>query len=126
MTPPPSRQNPSGGLEGLAFLVTGGGSGIGRACAMRLAADGAAVTICGRTESKLADAAKQIEAGAGHGGSIQAVTADVTNEEDVREAVASAMEPTGALNGCVANSGGGGGMAPYHAMDTDEFLRVLG
>ncbi len=125
MTPPPVRQNPSGGLEGLAFLVTGGGSGIGRACAMRLAADGAAVTICGRTESKLADAVKQIEAGAGHGGSVQALTADVTNEEDVRQAVASAMEPTGALNGCVANAGGGGGMAPYHAMETDEFLRVL-
>ena len=40
---------PSGGLEGLAVLVTGGGTGIGRACAERLAADGAAVTICGRT-----------------------------------------------------------------------------
>ena len=62
---------PSGGLEGMAVLVTGGGSGIGRACAARLAADGAAVTICGRTESKLEDAAKKIEAGAGHGGSVQ-------------------------------------------------------
>ena len=39
---------PSGGLEGYAFIVTGGGTGIGRACAERLAADGAAVTICGR------------------------------------------------------------------------------
>ena len=55
---------PSGGLEGLAILVTGGGTGIGQACAQRLAADGAAVTICGRTESKLADAARRIEAAA--------------------------------------------------------------
>ena len=92
MTPHPSRQPRSGGHEGLAYLITGGGSGIGRACAMRLAADGAAVTICGRTESTLADATKRIEAGAGHGGSVQAVTADVTNEEDMKAAVASAME----------------------------------
>ena len=55
---------PSGGLEGFSVIVTGGGTGIGRACAERLAADGAAVTICGRTESKLEDAAGKIEAAA--------------------------------------------------------------
>ena len=42
-----------------------------------------AVTICGRTESKLEDAAKKIEAAAGHGGSVQYIVADVTAEEDV-------------------------------------------
>jgi NAD(P)-dependent dehydrogenase (short-subunit alcohol dehydrogenase family) len=116
---------PSGGLEGMAVLVTGGGSGIGRACAARLAADGAAVTICGRTESKLEEAAKQIDTAAGHGGSIQWISADVTHEEDVQAAVAKALEPTGSLDGCIANAGGGGGMGPYHVQDTQEFLRVL-
>jgi 7-alpha-hydroxysteroid dehydrogenase len=116
---------PSGGLEGTAVLVTGGGTGIGRACAAQLAADGAAVTICGRTEAKLEAAAKEIEARAGHGGSVQWITADVTTEADVEAAVAKALEPTGKLDGCVANAGGGGGMAPYHVMDTSEFLRVL-
>jgi len=116
---------PSGGLEGFAVLVTGGGTGIGRACAERLAADGAAVTICGRTESKLAEAAKRIEAAAGHGGSVSFVAADVTSETDVAAAVARALEPTGRLDGCVANAGGGGGMGPYHVQDVQEFLRVL-
>ena len=51
---------PTGGLEGSAVIVTGGGTGIGRACAERLAADGAAVTICGRTEAKLVDAAEKV------------------------------------------------------------------
>ena len=51
-----------GGLEGYAILVTGGGSGIGLACAARLAADGAAVTISGRHETVLADAAQRIGA----------------------------------------------------------------
>jgi NAD(P)-dependent dehydrogenase (short-subunit alcohol dehydrogenase family) len=116
---------PSGGLEGTAVLVTGGGTGIGRGCAARLAADGAAVTICGRTESKLEDAAKRIAETLGHGGSVQTVVADVTDEADVERAVAKALEPTGRLNGCVANAGGGGGMGPYHVLETDEFLRVL-
>jgi NAD(P)-dependent dehydrogenase (short-subunit alcohol dehydrogenase family) len=119
------RTRPSGGLEGMAVLVTGGGTGIGRACAERLAADGAAVTICGRTGSKLAEAAKRIEAAAAHGGSVRRIAADVTREDDVRAAVARALEPTGRLDGCVANAGGGGGMGPYHVQEVEEFLRVL-
>lgn len=115
----------SGGLEGMAVLVTGGGTGIGRACAARLAADGAAVTICGRTPAKLEDAAKRIDAQAGHGGSVRWIAADVTKEDDVKAAVAKALEPRGRLDGVVANAGGGGGLGPYHLQDTQEFLRVL-
>jgi len=119
---------PSGGLEGMAVLVTGGGTGIGAACASRLAADGAAVTTCGRTEAKLQDAAKKIQAAAdatGKGGSIQFIAGDVTNEDDVQRIMAKAAEPTGELDGVVANAGGGGGMGPYHLQDTEEFIRVL-
>ena len=97
---------PTGGLEGMAVLVTGGGTGIGAATATRLATDGAAVTICGRTESKLEDAAKKIQAAAGHGGSIQFAAGDVTNEADVERIMAKAAEPTGELDGVVANAGG--------------------
>jgi NAD(P)-dependent dehydrogenase (short-subunit alcohol dehydrogenase family) len=116
---------PSGGLEGYAFIVTGGGTGIGRACAERLAADGAAVTICGRTESKLVDAAEKVAKVAGHGGSVQLVVADVTDEGDVQRVVEKALEPTGKLDGCVANAGGGGGMGPFHLQQAEEFTRVL-
>jgi 7-alpha-hydroxysteroid dehydrogenase len=116
---------PSGGLEGMALLVTGGGSGIGAACAARLAADGAAVTICGRTESKLDATVKKIETTVGHGGSVHGVVGDVTIEKDVERIVANAAKATGTLDGCIANAGGGGGMRPYHLQDTEEFLRVL-
>lgn len=115
----------TGGLEGKAFLVTGGGSGIGRACAAALAADGAAVTICGRTESKLKEAAARIVPALGHGGSVQTVVADVTEEADVEAAIQFACEATGGLDGCVANAGGGGGIGPLHTQSTEEFLRVL-
>jgi NAD(P)-dependent dehydrogenase (short-subunit alcohol dehydrogenase family) len=119
------RVRSKGGLEGKAVLVTGGGTGIGRACAAQLAADGAAVTIAGRTASKLEDAAKRIAELAAFGGSVHWLTADVTNEEDVQRAIAQAMAPTGKLDGVVANAGGGGALAPLHLQDTREFLRVL-
>ena len=113
------------GVKGYGVLVTGGGTGIGHACAAALVADGAAVTICGRTESKLADSVERIGEAAANGGSVAYVVADVTDEASVAAAVAAAAEPTGSLNGVVANAGGGGGMGPYHLQDTDEFLRVL-
>lgn len=116
---------PAGGLEGKSVLVTGGGTGIGAACARAFVADGAAVTICGRRKDVLESAAERIQASAGAGGRVQAVVADVTDEESVRSLVARALEPTGRLDGCVANAGGGGGMGPYHMLDTKEFLRVL-
>lgn len=118
-------KRPAGGLEGGAVLVTGGGTGIGRACAAALAADGAAVTICGRTQAKLEDAATRIRESAGCGGSVQIAVADVTEEAQVEAAVAKALEPTGQLHGCVANAGGGGGMGPYQVQEQAEFLRVL-
>jgi NAD(P)-dependent dehydrogenase (short-subunit alcohol dehydrogenase family) len=104
-------------LDGWAVLVTGGGTGIGRACAARLAADGAAVTICGRTESRLVDAAATIPG-------ARWVVADVTDEGSIAAAVTTAAE-AGPLKGVVANAGGGGGLAPYHLQDLAEFRRVL-
>jgi 7-alpha-hydroxysteroid dehydrogenase len=116
---------PSGGLEGYSAIVTGGGTGIGTACAAQLAADGAAVTICGRTESRLIDAGKRIAEVAGHGGSVQHVVADVTVEDDVARVTAAAVDFGGRLDAVVANAGGGGGMGPYHLQNTAEFIRVL-
>ena len=114
-----------GALSGYAVLVTGGGTGIGRACAATLAADGAMVTICGRTEDRLIDAVERINVVAGHGGHAAHVVADVTDETDIGRAVAAALEPTGRLDGCVANAGGGGGMAPMHLQDLAQFTAVL-
>jgi NAD(P)-dependent dehydrogenase (short-subunit alcohol dehydrogenase family) len=110
------------GLEGKSVIVTGGGTGIGAACAKRLAADGASVTICGRTEDKLVKIADEIRSA---GGTIQHVVTDVTKEDDVSALVAAAVKAYGGLHGVVANAGGGGGIGPYHLQDTDEFIRVL-
>jgi len=109
-------------VEGKSFIVTGGGSGIGAACARLLAGSASSVTICGRTESKLVVVADEIAAA---GGRVHRVVADVTDEDDVRRLVAEAVEAFGAVHGLVANAGGGGALGPYHLMDAREFMRVI-
>lgn len=116
----------SGKLKGRSIIVTGGGSGIGAACAARLVADGATVTICGRTASKLAEVADRLgHSVADGGGAIHQTVADVTSEDDVRNLVDEVVSTTGSLDGVVANAGGGGAIDPFHLQSVDEFLRVL-
>lgn len=112
-------------LDGRSIIVTGGGSGIGAACAARLVAAGAHVTICGRTASKLAEVADSLGPSVADGGTIHQVVADVTSEDDVRNLVDETVATTGALHGVVANAGGGGAIDPLHLQSVDEFLRVL-
>jgi len=113
----------SGGLlEDHGVLVTGGGTGIGRACAAEAARQGAKVMICGRTRSRLEEAASSL---AEAGTEIEVTTADVTVETDVVAAVDATVTWAGNLKGVVANAGGGGMLAPYHLQDVAEFRRVL-
>src|ERR1700724_3678071 len=74
-------------FQGKRAFVAGGGSGIGRACALALAAEGCFVTVAGRTQSTLTDTVRSIvEAG----GSAQAFTCDVTDDALVQSAVRAA------------------------------------
>jgi NAD(P)-dependent dehydrogenase (short-subunit alcohol dehydrogenase family) len=102
----PARSCGPRGLAGWSILVTGGGSGIGLATAERLAAEGAHVTICGRTEQRLADATARIEAAASDGATARFVVADVTVEDQVAGAVQTAAEATGRIDGLFACAGG--------------------
>ena len=70
-----------GSINGYSVLVTGGGSGIGEAAAAKLAADGANVMICGRTEEKLIAAVERIKTNAVDGTTVAHVVADVTDED---------------------------------------------
>ena len=84
-------------------LVTGGGTGIGRATACELAATGARVVICGRREERLNETAEEIELA---GGSCLAVSADVREPDQVERVVDAALERFGALDVLVNNAGG--------------------
>jgi len=111
-----------GSLEARSVIVTGGGTGIGSACARIAAEQGALVTITGRTERTLEATADRIRSA---GGAVSIVVADVTVESDVARVVEAAVDFGAGLHGVVANAGGGGGLAPYHLQDESEFVRVL-
>jgi citronellol/citronellal dehydrogenase len=91
-------------LRGRAALVTGGGTGLGRATALELAWCGAAVTIAGRRAGVLERAAAEI--GELAGGAVQAVAGDVREADGARRLVAAALERMGALDLLVNNAGG--------------------
>ena len=110
-------------ITGRTALVTGGGTGIGLGSATRLAADGAQVTICGRTEETLVAAVEAVRPLVGEGGSIGHVVADITDEEQITAAVAAAAAPTGGLDIVFANAGGSLHMGPIEAAEA-EALRA--
>lgn len=96
----------SGQFEGRTALVTGGGTGIGRASALALAAEGAVVTVAGRTEATLAETVDQITTAGGFG---RYVVCDVTDEDAVRAAVSAAVGDSGRLDFAVNSAGIDGG-----------------
>src|SRR4051794_30511434 len=88
-------------LAGKVALVTGAGQGVGRGIALALAAEGAAVVITGRTESKLTAVTEEIEA---RGGRAHAVTGDVGERADVERMVAECVDVLGGLDILVNNA----------------------
>jgi len=112
-------------LAGQAGLITGGGSGIGLACARHLLRDGASVTLAGRGQARLDAAVADLRAEAPAGAEVRAVVCDVAQEDDVIAAVAAAAEITGALQLCVA-SAGTGTIGPVIALPADQWEHVLG
>ena len=89
-------------LEGKSALVTGGGSGIGRAIARLFAAEGASVLVAELNEETGAAAAREIEDA---GGRARFLRADTGREEEVKAAVAAAVEAFGRLDILVNNAG---------------------
>ena len=96
-----------GALRGQVALVTGGGTGLGKATALELACCGAEVTIAGRREDVLAEAAEEIAGLVGAaGGGVQTVVGDIREADDARRMVETVLERNGRLDLLVNNAGG--------------------
>ena len=91
------------GLGGKVAIVTGGSSGIGKAIAMTLAAEGANVALCARDPAKLQNAAKEIQSATGK--EPLAIPADVRNPEDIRSFVSQVVQRYGRIDILVNNAG---------------------
>ena len=93
-------------LDGQVVLVTGGGTGLGRASAIELARCGALVVIAGRREEVLASTVAEIEAAAGEAGRAAHVVGDIREPADATRIVDAVLERHGRLDLLVNNAGG--------------------
>lgn len=110
-----------GRLDGRTAIVTGAGSGIGRATSLLFAAEGANVVVVDRTDAVGATAEAVVAAG----GRALAVTGDAGVEADVARAVALALETYGDLDVAFANAGVSGGLSSLFEQTPEMWMEIL-
>ena len=108
-------------LNGRVVIVTGASSGIGAACAASFVEKGARVVLAARRLDKLASLVAQFEAA---GGQAVAVTADVTDEDDVARLFAQALERFGTVD-VLINNAGISGATRIEELTLETWRRVL-
>jgi 3-oxoacyl-[acyl-carrier protein] reductase len=89
-------------LSGRVAFITGASQGIGRACALKLASQGATVAVAARNQEKLNELVSEITAA---GGKAAAFALDVTDEEQVKSAMKAATSQLGKIDILVNNAG---------------------
>ncbi|MFO1260851.1 MAG: glucose 1-dehydrogenase [Sphingomonadaceae bacterium] len=104
-------------LSGKVGLVTGGGSGMGRATALAMTQEGASLLLVGRRIEPLEDVAAEITA---IGGAAEVMAADVTQRDVCRAAVDQCVARFGRLDLAFNNAGGHGALTPIEAVDEAE------
>ncbi|HEY4360823.1 MAG TPA: SDR family NAD(P)-dependent oxidoreductase [Bryobacteraceae bacterium] len=104
-------------LDGKVAIVTGASKGIGRAIAVRLAADGARVVLCARDEDLLGQAVKEIE---GAGGSAAAIALDLRLAETPAKLAEFATQRFGGID-IVVNNAGATKRGEFEALADEEW-----
>jgi len=88
-------------LKDKVAIVSGGGTGIGKAISLALANEGSAVALAARDLSRLEQAAKDIES---RGGKAKAIQTDISDHEQVKQMVAQAVKDFGQIDILVNNA----------------------
>ncbi len=110
-----------GRLEGRSVIITGAGSGIGRAASLLFSKEGARLIAVDRSEH-VHDTVKQVREA---GGTAEGVQADAGSEHDVKAFVAKAIATYGKLDGVWANAGISGGLVPLAEQTPEHWTEIL-
>ncbi len=110
------------GDGGRVALVTGAGSGIGKAAALRLARDGYRIVVLSRSADEVEAVVDEIEAA---GGAALGVTADIAEDGEMRAALKTVTERFGRLDVIFANAGINGVWAPIDEISPDEWDQTI-
>jgi len=110
------------GLKGKVAFVAAASKGMGKACALGLAAEGARVLMCARGEAALKDAAAEVKQKTG--AEVLAVPADLSRAEDCARAVARAREAWGGVDVLVGNVGGPP-PGPFEKMTDAQWIQAF-
>jgi NAD(P)-dependent dehydrogenase (short-subunit alcohol dehydrogenase family) len=116
-----SREQRMGRLEGKSIIITGAGSGIGRAASLLFTKEGAQLIAVDRTEG-VQETVEQVRKA---GGTAEAVMADAGSEDDVKGFVAKAIAAYGKLDGIWANAGISGGLVPLPEQTPEHWQEIL-
>jgi NAD(P)-dependent dehydrogenase (short-subunit alcohol dehydrogenase family) len=103
-------------------LITGAGSGIGKAAAVLLAKEGAKIAALGRTEDELNEVVAQIQQA---GGEAMPVLADISETEEMQQAVQQVINQWGRLDIVFANAGINGVWAPIEELEPEEWDKTI-
>jgi NAD(P)-dependent dehydrogenase (short-subunit alcohol dehydrogenase family) len=109
-------------LKDKTALITGAGSGIGKAAALVFAELGAKVAVLSRTPEEIEQTADEIK---NSGGSSIAVPGDITKPEDLQKAYGTVMDTWGRLDAVFANAGINGVWAPIEELKPEEFKKTV-
>jgi NAD(P)-dependent dehydrogenase (short-subunit alcohol dehydrogenase family) len=116
-----NREKLMGRLEGKSVIITGAGSGIGRAASLLFAREGAKLIAVDRSES-VQETEKLVSDA---GGTIESVMADAGSENDVKAFIDKAVSKYGKLDAIWANAGVSGGLVPLAEQTVEHWMEIL-
>jgi len=108
--------------QGRVAFITGAGSGIGRATALRLVEEGVRVALAGRDQDELEALADEIREG---GGEALAMKLDIVEVDELEAAYATIDEAWGRLDLVFANAGVNGTWAPIEELDPEDWRQTI-
>lgn len=109
-------------LAGKVAVVTGGGSGIGKASVLEFARNGAKVILLDRTLDNAEKVKRQVEQA---GGEAHVIECDIEQPQQVKEAINQAAAKWGRLDIVFANAGINGAMAPIETMEIEDWDQTI-